>query len=177
MFRQTNGCGIRNEDGVGFRIIGDKDNESQFGEFPWVVAVLKEEKSLDDQILNVYVCGGSLIDPGVVLTAAHCIHQFETQNKDPQKLKIRAGEWDTQTKDELFPHQDRTVRDYIIHPDYARGTLYNDVALLFLTEPVEIAENVDIICLPNSDDTFDHARSCFAAGWGQGKVKPNLSSQ
>lgn len=27
------GCGIRNEDGVGFRITGDKDNEAQFGLF------------------------------------------------------------------------------------------------------------------------------------------------
>lgn len=25
------GCGIRNMDGVGFRITGDKDNEAQFG--------------------------------------------------------------------------------------------------------------------------------------------------
>lgn len=25
------GCGYRNKDGVGFRITGDKDNESQFG--------------------------------------------------------------------------------------------------------------------------------------------------
>lgn len=34
------------------------------GEFPWTVAILKEEKALDGQILNVYVCGGSLIDAG-----------------------------------------------------------------------------------------------------------------
>lgn len=34
------------------------------GEFPWTVAILKEETALDGQILNVYVCGGSLIDPG-----------------------------------------------------------------------------------------------------------------
>lgn len=98
------GCGIRNQDGVGFRITGDKDNEAQFGlfgyffltiqinnkvfiqyilkshvqfllkfstfirlgEFPWTVALLKEEKALDGQILNVYVCGGSLIDAGKV---------------------------------------------------------------------------------------------------------------
>lgn len=34
------------------------------GEFPWTVAILKEEKALDGQVLNVYVCGGSLIDAG-----------------------------------------------------------------------------------------------------------------
>lgn len=83
------GCGIRNVDGVGFRITGDKDNEAQFGlyfiriyretfdylhffeclsgEFPWTVAILKEEKALDGQILNVYVCGGSIIDPGMTI--------------------------------------------------------------------------------------------------------------
>lgn len=29
----NNGCGHRNINGVGFRITGDKDNESQFGSF------------------------------------------------------------------------------------------------------------------------------------------------
>lgn len=69
-----------------------------------------------------------------------------------------------QTKDEIFPHQDRQVRDYVIHPEYYRGGLYNDVALLFLTEPVEIAENVNTVCLPVSGDIFDGKR-CFASGW------------
>lgn len=40
---------------------------SILGEFPWTVALLREEKALDGQILNVYVCGGSLIEPGKVL--------------------------------------------------------------------------------------------------------------
>lgn len=68
--------------------------------------------------------------------------------------------------DEIFPHQDRHVRDYIIHPDYRRGSQYNDIALLFLIEPVKIAENVNIVCLPQQDDIFDGA-SCFASGWGK----------
>lgn len=57
-------CGIRNVNGVGFRITGDKDGEAQFGEFPWTVAILKEDKAFDGQILNIFVCGGSIIDPG-----------------------------------------------------------------------------------------------------------------
>ena len=35
--KERKGCGIRNPEGVGFRITGDKDNEAQFGEFPWMV--------------------------------------------------------------------------------------------------------------------------------------------
>lgn len=98
---------------------------------------------------------------GVVLTAAHCV-----STKDPSILKIRAGEWDTQTKDEIFPHQDRQVREFVVHPEYYKGGLYNDVALLFLTEPVEIAENVNIVCLPQQNEIFDHTR-CYASGWGK----------
>jgi len=86
--------------------------------------------------------------------------------KDPSLLKVRVGEWDTQSKSELYPHQDRMVNTTVIHPDYYAGALYNDIGLIFLETPVEYAENVDVVCLPPQGAVFDQSQ-CFATGWGK----------
>lgn len=91
------GCGHRNYEGVGFRVT-DRDNESQFGkfielllllllsstvvsvsnnilaEFPWMVAIIKEEQS-NQETLNIYQCGGSLIHP----SASRTFHKLKIE--------------------------------------------------------------------------------------------------
>jgi plasma kallikrein len=66
------------------------------------------------QQLNVYVGGGSLITRSAVLTTAHYVAKAK-------KLRVRAGEWDTQTTKEIYPYQDRDVTHIDIHKDFNGG--------------------------------------------------------
>lgn len=70
-YRRTKPCGYRHENGVGFRITSG-NNEAQFGEFPWMVAIMSKTEHGPK-----YHCGGSLIHLKVVLTAAHCVIAYK----------------------------------------------------------------------------------------------------
>jgi kallikrein len=78
-------------------------------------------------------------------------------------LKVRAGEWDTSTDKETFPHTEHLVNDIVIHEKYNDKNKQNDIALLILKSPVKIAETVNTVCLPPQDLKFDGKR-CFVTG-------------
>lgn len=150
-------CGVRHTNGIEFRIMGNTNNETEYGEFPWMVDVLLEERGQ-----SMHHCGGSLIHANVVLTAAHCV-----DGKDLNTLKIRAGEWDSQTTDEVYEHQDRNVAQIIVHPQFSSSSLVNDVALLVVSEPVQFGPHISTVCLPPQDFNFDRSLTCAASGWGK----------
>jgi len=160
--RYESKCGRRNINGVGARIQGFTEGESQFGEWPHMCAIL-EETLVNGETQKQFQCGASLIDTGIVLTAAHCLDKFRN---DVSKLIVRCGEWDTQHTTEPYPHQDVGVESIQIHPEFNPRNLANDFAVMFLKENFVLDFNIDTVCLPEPGQNFDGS-TCFATGWGK----------
>ncbi|XP_037875936.1 phenoloxidase-activating factor 2 [Bombyx mori] len=161
------GCGWRNPDGIALETAyQSEEGFSKFGEIPWMVVILRTELRFPDdpesQKLYVYIGGGSLIHPSVVLTAGHMLNESVP-------LTARVGDWDARNIDEVFTHQDRNVKSFIIHEQFNRRKFLYDAALLFLESPVDLTPNVGVACLPPPMDSPAAKTKCLATGWGKDK--------
>merc|ERR1712038_2191683 len=157
-------CGRRNAGGLNVRIQGFTDSESQFGEWPHMCALLREEL-VEEDVVQVFQCGASLLEPGVLLTAGHCVDKLR---EVPGTLVVRCGEWDTQAASEPRPHQDRKVKQVVVHPEFNARNLHNDFALLFTEQDFVLDSHIDTVCLPEPGQKFNF-QTCFATGWGKDK--------
>ncbi|PNI80984.1 T0018064 isoform 1 [Pan troglodytes] len=92
--------------------------------WPWEMSLRME---------NEHVCGGALIDPSWVVTAAHCIQGTKEYSvvlgtSKLQPMNFSRALW--------VP-----VRDIIMHPKYwGRTFIMGDVALVHLQTPVTFSE-------------------------------------
>ncbi|CAH0384242.1 unnamed protein product [Bemisia tabaci] len=153
-------CGRRNAQGINGRIKNPVfvDGDSEFGEYPWQVAILKK-----DPQESVYVCGGTLIDQLHIITAAHCVKSYTEYD-----LRVRLGEWDVNHDVEFYPYVERDVVGLVVHPEFYAGTLYNDIAVLRLDKPVDFTQSPHIspACLPDQYSDYAGTR-CWTTGWGK----------
>ncbi|XP_023015711.2 uncharacterized protein isoform X2 [Leptinotarsa decemlineata] len=158
--RTNRQCGTRNSQGINGRIKNPVyvDGDSEFGEYPWQVAILKK-----DPKESVYVCGGTLIDSLHIITAAHCVKSYTGFD-----LRVRLGEWDVNHDVEFYPYIERNVGSVHVHPEFYAGTLYNDIAVLRMDTPVDWSKHPHIspACLPHPHDEYTGSR-CWTTGWGK----------
>ncbi|XP_068739313.1 chymotrypsinogen B-like [Montipora capricornis] len=143
------GCGKRPSSS---RVING-DNATPHS-WPWQISL-----RVSGHYGSKHFCGGSLIRPNWVVTAAHCVYK----DTDPSGYTVvvgahrRTGTTDVQ--------QTFNVNTLIVHEQFETRALRNDIALLKLDRPVQLSEKVATVCLP--DKKPDRSANCYITGWGR----------
>jgi len=142
----TGECG--KPDVIKTRVIGG--TTAKRGSWPWQILLMHDRRPM---------CGGTLIAPQWVVTAAHCVYGREW-SKD---FAIRVGEQDWKTTEGSEKNYD--VVKVLRNPNYSPRTLNNDIALLKLRTPVVFNKYVKPICLPKGNVPV--GTECYITGWGK----------
>ncbi|CAH0715104.1 unnamed protein product, partial [Brenthis ino] len=158
----SGGCGWENSDIFIFKKeTEDRQIYANYGQFRWMVAIIKKKRKVEAWSQQDYIGGGSIIHPSVVITAAHTVYK-----RRPRELKCRGGEWDTQTTKEPYKFQEQDVTKIIVYPEFFNVSLYYDVALVILNAPFDLqAPHMGIACL-NSVLPSPNTQ-CYSMGWGK----------
>jgi len=108
------------------------------------------------------ICSGTLIDEATVLTAAHCIDGM----RDLEAVGLTDFEFviGTNIHTASGVWERLAITETITHPDWNAATLTNDVALLRLASPSEVATPELLSQNPTISDWFD--RDLTYVGWG-----------
>ncbi|XP_076839319.1 coagulation factor VII [Brachyhypopomus gauderio] len=133
LLQGNTGANLDHQDDPRARIVGGA--ECPRGHCPWQVLLKYGDKGF---------CGGVIIKPTWILTAAHCLEKLVVKF-----LKIVAGEHDIDVNE--GSEQTIEVQEIIMHPDYVSANADSDIALLRLRRPVVYSTYAVPVCLPHRD--------------------------
>ncbi len=121
------------------------------GAWPWQARISRSGTT------GIY-CGGSLIHPQWVLTAAHCAQASLSG------YTVVLGDHNRTTTEGT--EQVRTVSQIIVHPSYNSSTYDNDLALFKLSSAVTLNSRVQLVTLERSNSALGAGVSTTVTGWG-----------
>lgn len=145
------------------RIVGGQEVVTKTT-YPWIAALVNRGLSP----ARGQFCGGSLIAPKWVITAAHCPY-----GNVPEDFDVVLGLIDLYEEEaERIP-----IKEIVIHPHYDPNTSDFDIALLRLSRPAT-QKPIAIISAGDPDQLTAPGKIATAIGWGAlyegGPASPKL---
>ncbi|XP_067633206.1 trypsin 3A1-like [Eurosta solidaginis] len=109
------------------------------------------------QYKGEHICGGAIIRPNVIITAAHCVEK----SMQVTAFKVRAG-----ATRHSFGGQLRNVVRILRHEGYSPTTYNYDIALLQLEQSLIYSQMVKPIQLAASHESLSAQTTLLISGWG-----------
>uniref|UniRef100_A0AAY4A5E3 pancreatic elastase n=1 Tax=Denticeps clupeoides TaxID=299321 RepID=A0AAY4A5E3_9TELE len=133
--------------------------------WPWQISLQYQSGSM-----YYHTCGGTLIKPGWVMTAAHCVDSSRT-------WRVVLGEHDLNANSGR--EQIKGVSRVYIHPNWNSNNVASgyDIALLRLSSDVVLNSYVKLGLLPPSGQVLPNNNPCYITGWGRTSTGGSLSAQ
>ena len=136
------------------RVVGGED--AMPNSWPWQISLQYRSGS------NYYhTCGGTLIAPGWVMTAAHCV------DSTGRVYRVVLGEHSFKTPEGT--EQIKSVGQIFIHPKWDSYRVSNgfDIALLRLESDATLNSSVQLGTLPPAGQILPNNNLCYVTGWGR----------
>jgi len=123
--------------------------EEPVGAQPWMVALVEDGYDASES----QFCGGTLIAPQWVLTAAHCIEDTVASEMDVVigRHELSSNQGERIDVDRLVPH-----------PQYSE---FHDIALIHLVRPATAGQVIDLVTAVN-EQLDDAPATAHMSGWG-----------
>lgn len=104
---------------------------------------------------GIRYCGGVIISPLVILTAAHCVSDLKAL-----QIKIRIGSSNRYNGGII-----KTVAEVIVHKRFTRPNPNNDISLLIISGNLTFSNKIQAAELPEHDIQSNEV--AIISGWGQ----------
>lgn len=133
------------------------------GDFPFLVALADPNRMSTASGFDAQFCGGALLNPYTVVTAAHCVSDEQRRVSAASNIEILFG-----SSLQAAPGSGVMVTHVQVHPDYDPKSMDNDIAVLTLASPIGTGTITPLS--PQEAGALVAGTPVRAAGWGRTSV-------